>query len=319
MSTAQTRSQLPSYWKVFRLAPYLLLMPWLCAASTARAQADDAIATTIAIEESTKTAQAATDEKAPAVKWMLGASGGLMVRSADDTQPFVAAGISRKIGRGYVRLSGTTYRSTFRQVDAVLPSRFAIGSVSAGGTFGLWFVDGYASYGRQTYDGVKTPLGIRERQVGSGSPVMGAGVSGGRFISLGHRWWLTATGGLQVSQNRALRQRLDTGRPVDYETREHAVTGSGTLRLDRYFGKSSQHIAGLSISRVQTSNGAVSISGRPGAATTPVSVPDGWAVIGASASFRMTPHLWLDSGVTRTIGAQAGNITVPVLGLRFGF
>lgn len=56
------------------------------------------------------------------------------------------------------------------------------------------------------------------------------------------------------------------------------MTGIGTLRIDRYFGRENQHIAGLSIDRVQTSNGTVNIAGRPSAPTATYSVPDGWTV-----------------------------------------
>lgn len=288
-----------------RYALLWLAVAAVCAGAPAHAQ-----------EEESPAAEATSPDD---LKWIASTSAGALILSGSDTEPFVAAGVSRKLGRGYVRVSAITYRSAFTPMPTVMPSRFTIGSISGGGTFGMWFVDGYASYGRQTYGHIRTPLGTRASEVGSGSPVMGAGLSGGRFIALGNRWWLTASLGVQVSQNRALRQRFVPFRLVDYETRERAITGTGTLRVDRYFGRESQHIAGFSISRVQTSNGTVSIAGQPSAPTAAYSVPDGWTVAGASASFRLTPRLWLDAGVTRTIGAQSGNVTVPIIGLRVGF
>jgi len=236
----------------------------------------------------------------------------------DTVQPYLVAGLSRKVGRGYVRAAATGFRSVVRQVDAVLPSTYTIGSVGAGGTLGRWFVDGYASAGRQRYGGVTTPLGTRPSQIGKGGGVYGAALSGGRFIALASRLYLAPSASLQFSANRALRSSLTSQGPVDYETSERAWTGSATMRVDRYFGRSNQHLAGLSISRVQTTNGVTVLAAGGAGSTTTASVADGWFVLGSSASVRVASRLWIDGSATRTATNRSGNFAVLSLGVRLG-
>ncbi|WP_160146766.1 hypothetical protein [Sphingomonas carotinifaciens] len=251
--------------------------------------------------------------------WIATLTSGVITRDGDTAQPYVVAGLSRKIGRGYLRAAVTGFRSVVRQVDAVLPSTYAIASLGAGGTFGSWFVDGYVSGGRQRYGGVTTPLGTRASQIGQGSGVYGAALNGGRFVALSPRLYLTPSASLQFSTNRALRSSLTSLGPVDYETSERAWTGSATVRVDRYFGGANQHLAGLSVSRVQTTNGATLLAAGAMGGTTTTSVADGWFVLGSSASVRVAPRLWIDGSATRTITTRSGNFAVLSLGVRLGF
>jgi hypothetical protein len=266
--------------------------------------------------------QTATPSSEP--NWVATASIGVSQRKGDAAQPYYAAGLSRRIGRGYVRAAVTSYRSVVRQADAVLPSRFTLGSVGFGGRFGQWFIDGYGSAGRQHYTGVTTALGVRESQVGSGSAVWGAGLSGGRYIRLSGRLYLTPSAALQYSANKALRQTIGPMGPQDVETDQRALTGSATVRLDRYFGKDDRHLAGVSITRVQSTNGATALAsvagGGPGPPTVDLrSVPDGWFVAGLSASLRLSRQLWIDTVATRTFDARSGTYSAASVGLRRTF
>lgn len=250
--------------------------------------------------------------------WIATLTTGAIARDDDTARPYLVAGLSRRIGRGYVRVAATGFRSVVRQVDAVLPSTYTIASVGAGGTFGRWFVDGYASAGRQRYGGVTTPLGTRPSQVGRGSGVHGVGLSGGRFVALTRRLYLTPSLSLQYSANRTLRSSLTPFGPVDHETRERAWTGGGTVRLDRYFGRSGAHLAGLSVSRVQTTNGATALAAGGIGGTLTTSVADGWFVLGSSASVRVAPGIWIDGSATRTLAARAGDFATLSFGVRIG-
>jgi hypothetical protein len=98
----------------------------LVALAVCMAMAADANAQTADNDKPVATGPATTmdaDKRQDDIKWLASASSGLMIQSDQSAQPFFAAGVSRKIGRGYIRLSGTSYRSTFRQVDAILPCR----------------------------------------------------------------------------------------------------------------------------------------------------------------------------------------------------
>ncbi|WP_160146831.1 hypothetical protein [Sphingomonas carotinifaciens] len=272
-------------------------------------------------EAGVRSSQAPDQDPPSQPDWIATVSAGVIDRDGDATRPFFVGGLSRRLGRGYVRVAATEFRSALRQIDAVLPSRYTIVSAGVGGTFGSWFVDAYGSIGRQKYGGVTTNLGTRESQVGDSSGIYGAAVSGGRFVALSRRLYLTPSAAIQYSASRALRSTISMQGPLDYETDERAWTGSATLRLDRYLGGSNQHLAGLSISRVQTSNGATALSagGGPGVSATTVSVADGWFILGSSAAIRVAPRLWLDGALNRTFGAQSGNYVVGSLGLRIGF
>ncbi|WP_093667058.1 autotransporter outer membrane beta-barrel domain-containing protein [Sphingomonas gellani] len=257
----------------------------------------------------------------PAPDWIATLSSGVLARDGDAVRPFVVAGLSRRMGRGYVRVAATGFRSVVRQVDAALPSDFVIGSVGAGGTFGRWFVDGYLSAGRQYYTGVTTPLGTRSAQVGSASSVYGAALSGGHFIKLSPRFYVTPNLAVQYGRSRALRSALTPAAPLDYETRERAWTGSATARVDRFFGSGNRHIVGVSLSRVQSSNGATVLSsgGMGGLPAEATDVADAWFIAGASGSFQIAPRLWIDASASTTTGSRTGDYRSVSLGARLGF
>ena len=277
--------------------------------------------TDTAIETSPQTTARSATDPPRAPNWIATLSTGIIDRDGDTARTFVVGGLSRRVGRGYVRVAATEFRSAVRQMDAVLPSRYTIGSIGAGATLGRWFVDGYASIGTQHYGGVTTPLGTRDSQVGDGSGIYGGALSGGRFIALTRRLYLTPSAAVQYSASRALRSSVSDRGPLDYKTAERAWTGSATVRLDRYFGSSNQHLAGISFSRVQTTNGATVLTadGGPGIGSTTANLADGWFVAGTSGSIRVAPRLWLDGSATRTFTATSGNYVVGSLGVRIAF
>lgn len=254
--------------------------------------------------------------------WIATLSSGVLDHDGDAARPFAVAGVSRKLGRYYVRVAATGFRSVVRQFDAALPSSFALGSIGAGATFGRWFVDASASAGRQFYGGIEMGGGTRSNQAGSGSGVYAAALDAGRFVALARRLYVTPSLAVQYAADRAPRIGFGPDGPIDYDTAEHAWTGSATVRLDRFFGGRDQHVAGVSISRVQTTDGAAALAASPGGgpvAAGQSGLRDGWFVAGASASFRLSPRLWLDAAGTRTTGARSGDYAVLSLGVRRGF
>ncbi len=273
--------------------------------------------------QDTKPNEAPISTTPPALNWIANLSTGVLARDGEAARPFLVGGLSRRVGRGYVRVSATDFHSVVRQIDAVLPSRFVIASIGGGGTFGKWFVDGSASAGRQRYGGVTTALGTRSSEVGNGSGVYGAALNAGRFVAVMRRLYLTPSATIQYSGNKTLRAVLGPTGPQDYLTSERAWTGSASVRLDRFFGGSNQHLVGISISKVQTSNGAVVLAGSAAGGgilnDSATSVADGWYVAGASSSVRVTKQLWLDGAATRTIGARSGDVNIVSLGLRVGW
>lgn len=279
------------------------------------------MATKTASEIATSAAPAAAPSSSPA--WIATLSTGVLARDGDAARPFGVAALSRRIGRGYVRVSATRFETVAKQVDAALPSSFELASIGVGATFGDWFVDGSASAGRQVYGGVTTGLGTRRNQAGDGSGVYGATLGGGRFVRLGRGLYLTPSLSVQYSAQRALQSSLGPAGPTDYAAAERAWTGSITARLDRFFGKDGRHLAGLSVSRVQTTNGTAVAAGAAGGAGPArpgtVSVGDGWFVAGAAASLRVSPRIWLDGSASRTIGAASGDDDVASVGVRIGF
>ncbi len=126
-------------------------------------------------QDAAPVAGATTPATAPAdPTWIATLSAGVLARDGDAARPFGVAGLSRKLGRGYVRVAATGFETVVTQADVVLPSSFVLGSIGAGGVFGKWFVDGAASVGRQSYGAITTPFGTRAAQR-SGSAVYGNG------------------------------------------------------------------------------------------------------------------------------------------------
>lgn len=259
---------------------------------------------------------------APAPAWMIGASGGSSAREGDATRGYGSLALTRKLGTGYVRASVTRFGSAVVQVDVRLPSTYTIGFVSAGRTFGWWFVDGYGALGVQHYRPVVTDLGPRAVRGDTASAVWGAGADGGYVYWLDSRWALTPSASIQFIRSRALRERIGPAGPGEFETRETGATFGATLRLDRFFGHDRADSAGMRLTRYATDNASAAlVSGTRGAApgTQGASRSDGWTEAGANLTLRLRADLYLDGAMTRTFGAEAGDVTTTALGARLLF
>lgn len=256
--------------------------------------------------------------------WVAGASGGLLARDGGPDSPYGTLSLTRYRGGSYIRGALTAYRGTVRQIDAALPATYVVGSVGAGGNWKDWVVDGFASYGRQYYGQVETFAGKRDSQAGSGAPYLAVGVRAGRVFRPAPHWYVTPTIGVQYSDTKSLRHRVDfmSGRAEDFQLRERAWTGNATLRVDRAIGKQQQHFVGLSLAHYESSNGLTSwgIAGTPPQNQVRADpTPDSWQEVGMSATWQLSKRLWLDNQVQRTFGAVAGDSTTVTLGLRVRF
>lgn len=253
----------------------------------------------------------------PAPKWQAGLSGGMFDREGDAAHPFGSLFVSRRLGRGYVRATLTGFESAVAQVDVVLPSTYALATLSGGATFGRWFVDGYATAGRQHYRATRTPLGRRAVTAFGDSNVWGVGGDVGRLFYLGSHWALTPSVAINYIHSRALREQPGFAGPQQFETVEQGTTGSAALRLDRFFGADRQHDVGLTLLRVATSNQAAALgSGTRGQSARS---RDGWSEAELSAAWALSRSLRLDMAVRQSLGTSSGDTTTASAGLRVFF
>jgi hypothetical protein len=291
------------------------VLPALLAASPALAQQAAAVPEPVETVAPPADTRAASDTEPV---WIAGLSGGVLDRSSGKDSPYSTVSLTRYQGSTYLRGAFTAYRGTLQQLDAALPSAYYIGSIGAGGNFGGWVADAYASYGWQDYGAVETDLGKRASLAGSGSSYFAAGLRGGRIFTLAPRLYATPTIGVQYVATRSLRTGFTEGEPADFETRERAWTGLANFRLDRAFGRDQQHFAGLSYTHYESDNGLTALRFSPGSAA-PVGdpTPDGWDEFGASATIGLSRRLWLDGQVSRTAGTVSGDSTTWTLGLRW--
>lgn len=257
--------------------------------------------------------------------WMLTASGGVMARDDDSLHGVGSVAISRRLGKGYIRATVTRFDYSIRQVDVRLPSTYTLGYISAGTTFGHWFVDGYSMAGSQHYEGVVGDLGKRSISGSTHSGVYGAGADFGYVKWLGKTWSLTPSLALNFVYSRALREQIGPMGPSEFETTEEGVTGSASLRLDHRFGHAGRHDVDLYVARYQTSNQSAALTSGTRGALFPDQQSgkcgDGWTEIGGGVSLLVgkSNRLYLDVAALRTIGAQSGDVTTATSGFRFLF
>lgn len=256
-------------------------------------------------------------------QWMLGVSGGTIKRDDDDVRPYGAVALTRRLGHSYVRASLTRFGSAVRQVDVTLPSTYTIGFLAAGTTFGHWFIDGYGAIGTQHYRPIKTAIGDRAISGSRNSGVLGAGGDGGYVFWLGRTWSLTPSASVQYVRSKALREQIGPTGPSEYETRETGATFGGTVRADHFFSADRTSSIGVHLTRLQTTNASAALSSGTRGALYPGSQSgrggDGWFEIGGNATLKVRRNLYLDAAVSRTTGAEAGDLTTTLLGARLLF
>lgn len=262
-------------------------------------------------------------EDNPPPQWMLGVTGGTVRRDGDATRPYGSIALTRRLKRSYVRASVTRFGAAVRQVDVTLPSTYTIGFLSAGTTFGHWFVDGYGSLGTQHYRPIKTAIGTREITGSRESGVQGAGGDAGYVIWLEPTWSLTPSISVQYIRSKALREQIGPTGPSEFETRETGATFGGTVRIDYFFGADRTSSGGLHLTRLQTTNASAALaSGTRGALFPGMQSgrrADGWTELGGNATAKVRRNLYLDLSLSRTWGAEAGDLTTTALGARLLF
>jgi hypothetical protein len=336
------RSAATSAWLAVLAAPVLCAAP-----SAAVAQATEPASTVASTATATATETVAGDGTASPLKtippsaetdpaaaplWALAVSGGISARDGGPDGNWQTLSLTRRLGRGYVRGTVMRYHGTLLQADTALPSDYYVATLGAGGNFGNWVVDGWASYGRQDYgrfritssEGTTTN---RTSTGAKGSDYYAVGGDFGRIIPLAGNLYLTPTIAGSFANGRLLRPapaRLDL---TDVETDEPTWSANATMRLDYAFGATRSHYIGLSLSRNWTSNGVSALrlnateqdDGSTVFNLDSKHYADGWFEAGASTSMRLSDTVYLDLFGTRSFGVMAGNITTAGVTLRKSF
>jgi len=254
----------------------------------------------------------------PHAVWIAGISAGLVERDGGSDNPYASLSMTRHGRTNYLRGAFTAYRGTLQQLDAALPSTYYIGSLGAGGNWNDWIVDAYLSYGRQRFGKVETPAGKRRSEAGSGTPYYAAGLRAGHIFRPAPRWYATPALGIQFSDTRSLRHRIDAGRAQDFTLHEQSITGLASFRVDHTMGSEEQHFVGVAFARYESNNGLTSwnASGPTGSSIDLDAMADGWQEIGLSATWRLSRKLWIDNQIQRTFNTEAGDSTMFSIGLR---
>ncbi|MDE1918089.1 MAG: hypothetical protein KGJ57_19580 [Sphingomonadales bacterium] len=271
--------------------------------------------------------------------WSAVASFGLAPRDGGPTGVYESAELRRQIGHGYVQAGAMHYVSPTLDKAMSVSSRFAIGTVAGGTQIGSWLLDGYVSYGWQDFGKVRVPsddgTGFVTRAANgpTGSPYYGAGVSIGRIVPLGQRWFVTPTGSVVYAWGRWLHPAEGPG-GQDFTSGETTWTGTARLRVDRVMGRSRRSYLGLSVAEVYSSNASSfagaggAIAGGGGGAVGPglgdagtgtLHLRDGWVEIAGHASLAVSRLLRIEASAVRTLGLVTGNTTTISMGLRRQF
>lgn len=256
--------------------------------------------------------------------WSLTASAGASARDDGPDGSWQSLAVTRNVGRGYVRAGLMRYHGTLVQSDAALPSNYYVGTISAGGNFSGWVLDGWASYGKQVYGNISSSTGSRESNGAKSSDYYALGGDFGRVVPLGGSWYLTPTVAGSFAYGKLLRP-APTGTDFgDMETSEPTWSASGGLRLDYAFGHSRQNYVGLTASHNWTSNGVSNVRIISDADDTAVRIDsdhkaDRWTELGATGSVKLTQRLRLDAVAARGFGVASGDYTNLGLSLRRSF
>jgi len=265
--------------------------------------------------------------------WSMAVSGGVAPRDGGPTGSYEAGELRRQIGNAYVQAGAMHYDSPTLSNAVSVASTFTLGTLAGGGHLGNWIVDGYVSYGWQTFGQVRvenaagTALVTRAASGPSGSPYYGAGLSGGRIVPVGQRWFVTPTASVVYAWGRWLHP-LDGGTgEQDFVTGETTWTGTARLRVDRLMGRARRSYLGLSIAGVLSTNassfagvgGGVLGPGVPGGGAATLHLHDPWVEMAAHGSMALTRRLRVEATVARTEGLVTGDTTTVNLGLRRQF
>ncbi|EIZ79000.1 hypothetical protein WSK_2545 [Novosphingobium sp. Rr 2-17] len=310
-----------------RLAAALLSSPILmCAVAVpiAAQEADSPTATLTVAAPPVATTTGPTAQDTQESPWSLTASGGVSARADGPDGSWQSLAVTRNVDRGYVRASLMRYHGTLVQSDVALPSNYYIGTVSAGGNFSGWVLDGWGSYGKQVYGDISSSTGSRKSNGAKSSDYYALGGDFGRVVSLGGSWYLTPTVAGSYAYGKLLRPQ-PTGTDVgDMETSEPTWSASAGLRLDYAFGQSRQNYIGLTASHNWTSNGVSNVRVISDVDDTALRIDsyhkaDRWTELGATGSMKITPRLRVDVVAARGFGVASGDYTNVGLSLRRSF
>ena len=254
--------------------------------------------------------------------WTATLSAGMSKREGGSDGSWQAISLSRAVGQGYVRAGIMRYHGTLVQTDTALPSDYYVATLGAGGNFGGWVLDGWASYGVQDYGRVSGDAGSRESDGAKSSGYYAFGGDFGRVLTLGQNWYLTPTVAASFANGKLLRPAPGPY-AHDIQTAEPTWSANATLRLDRALA-GGKHDLGLTFSRNWTSNGVSLLQAHAQTDATGATTydfdsdhrPDWWYELGATASFSLSARFKADLYVSHSFGVLAGDQTSGGLSLR---
>lgn len=337
---APMRSAATSAWLAVLAAPVLCAAPSAAVAQTT--EPASTVASTATPMETVAgdgtasplatTPPSAETDPAAAPLWAIAVSGGISARDDGPDGNWQTLSLTRRLGRGYVRGTVMRYHGTLLQADTALPSDYYVATLGAGGNFGNWVVDGWASYGRQDYGRISTTssTGVSTSRASTGakgSDYFALGGDFGRVVPLGGNFYLTPTVAASFASGQLLRPAPSETTFDDVETGEPTWSANATMRVDYAFGATRSHYIGLSLSRNWTSNGISALrlhateqdDGSTVFNLDSKHYADGWFEAGASTSMRLSDTVYLDLFGTRSFGVMAGNITTAGVTLRKSF
>ena len=265
--------------------------------------------------------------------WSMAVSGGVAPRDGGPTGSYEAGELRRQIGNAYVQAAAMHYVSPTLSNAVSVASTFTLGSLAGGGHLGNWLLDGYVTYGWQTFGMVRavnaagTGLELRPATGSSGSPYYGAGASVGRIVPMGQRWFLTPTASVVYAWGRWLHPVGDGQSARDFLTGEATWTGTARLRVDRLMGRARRSYLGLSIAGVFSTNastfagvgGGGAAPGVPGLGALTLHLRDPWVEMAGHGSMALGRRLRVEATVARTQGLVTGDTTTVNLGVRRQF
>ncbi|WP_298196384.1 hypothetical protein [Novosphingobium sp.] len=246
-------------------------------------------------------------------------------RDGGETGAAQLIALTRQTGRSTLRATLSRYRGTVRQLDNETRPTFAVATLGWGHRSSTWFVDLYASSGRQTY-GTITQAGVVRTSTGpSTSPYWAAGGSVGRVFRPTERWYLTASGSLNYAYSRVLRPG-PLGRRTDRDSSEPALGASATLRIDRQLDRHGAVMAGTFASVRATTNAAsdFSVAGRGtgpsggGLRFDQNRQGDHWVEGGLTLMLPVTRRVSAEGYVSRSFGERVGSAVNAGFSLRIG-
>lgn len=266
------------------------------------------------------------DEKP--LPWSFSIDGGTSTGGGQGDQPFIAIGLTRHIGNGYVGLGASQIEAdTSGRLGTLLPATTRQLKLSGGIATGPWSFDIYGAIGDRRFDATLFTRAAGTATLNQSGQTAGAGGSVTYDMPVGRGWFLSPS--VSVDYSHVETERVLTGpggRMTTQRQPEDGVTGTAGMALQRIFGHHGQHALALTAAFVTTSNdAAVNRSIATGTAARALGIlqgaggADSWGEFGAMASFGLTRRLVFNLSASRTAGIAQGDSTSVSGGFKLRF